>query len=231
MVASGDPKILKSASADLAREGYGVSRAARWNEVVTLVESVPPDVVVLDQSMSEAVEAGLWDRVRGAGHDVALLVLLSRDGGLDKIPGFRLGVDEHLVKPFSPPELAMRVKALLARRLVMDDLARRLTRESIMLPDLHIDPLGRVVYVRKRKVELTNKEFDLLWALASKPNRVVSRLQLLHNVWHSTFPGDENTVTVHIHRLRGKLEKDPAHPMYIKTARGRGYKFEIPTAV
>ena len=231
LVAAADPRTLKSVGGDLARAGYEVYRAARWREVATRAESAPPDLIVLDQTLAEYGGADWWEKLRGAGHDVMLLLLVSRDDRLEKTAGFRLGVDEYLVGPFSPDGLVLRVKAVLARRLVIESMASQLARESIVLPDLHIDPLGRVVHVRKKKVELTNKEFDLLWALASKPNRVVSRLQLLNHVWHSAFPGDENTVTVHIHRLRGKLERDPAHPMYIKTARGRGYKFEVPLAV
>ena len=214
-------------SDDLAKEGYDVVSAGSLLEAAQMNDSFQPELVILDYPLSGSEGSKACLRIRPTGGDVPLLILIPKDCQVDKLPGFRLGIDEYQAKPFVPTELILRVRAVLGRLAVINSLTSHDSREMIIYPDLEIDALGRVVRVNLRKVELTNKEFDLLWALASKPNQVMSRLQLFSRVWNSTFLGDENTVTVHIHRLRGKLERDPANPIYIKTARGSGYKFEV----
>jgi len=226
LVVSGDSRILRAVAGDLAKEGYDVVSAGSLREAAQMNDSFQPELVILDYPLTGYEESKACLRIRPAGQNVPLLILTPKDCQVDKLAGFRLGIDEYQAKPFTPAELILRVRAVLDRLSVLNSLASQ-SREMIIYPDLEIDALGRVVRVNMRKVELTNKEFELLWALASKPNQVMSRLQLLSRVWNSTFPGDENTVTVHIHRLRGKLERDPANPMYIKTARGSGYKFEV----
>ncbi|MDA8334569.1 MAG: response regulator transcription factor [Peptococcaceae bacterium] len=227
LVVSDNPRTNRSVAADLVREGYDVTGAGSLREAAQKLGSFQPGLVILDHPLPGGEADSACLKLRSADPDLPFLILAAKDYPVDRLPGFRLGIDEYQVKPCTPPELVLRVKAVLSRLSVLKSLASQQARELIVYPDLEIDALGRVVRVNMRKVELTNKEFDLLWTLASKPNQVWSRLQLLSRVWNSTFPGDENTVTVHIHRLRGKLERDPAHPAYIKTARGSGYKFEV----
>ncbi len=152
--------------------------------------------------------------------DTPIIMLTSRSNEQDRITGFELGVDDYVVKPFSPRELVMRVKAVL-RRTVPEE-----TEKTLVFSHLRIDPLRRAVILDEQAVNLTAKEFDLLWFLAQHPEQVFSRAQLLDKVWGYEFYGDESTVTVHIRRLREKIEADPANPTYIQTVWGVGYRFE-----
>jgi DNA-binding response OmpR family regulator len=136
--------------------------------------------------------------------------------------GFELGVDDYVVKPFSPRELVARVKAVLRRAGTESDPAQ----EPLTFASLHIDPLRRGVTLGDKPVTLTAKEFDLIWLFARHPQQVLTREQLINQVWGYDFDGDETTVTVHIRRLREKIEPDPSQPTYIHTVRGVGYKFD-----
>ncbi len=139
--------------------------------------------------------------------------------------GFNLGVDDYVTKPFSPSELALRVKAVL-RRVGGDDLAPRLKEGTFDDGRLYINNKTRETKLNNVSVYLTAKEFDLLWVLANNPGVVYSRDQLLDMVWGNEYFGDSGTVTVLIRRIREKIEKDPANPTYLKTVWGIGYKFE-----
>jgi two-component system, OmpR family, response regulator ResD len=158
-------------------------------------------------------------RVKG---DIPIIMLTARGSEPDRIAGFELGVDDYIVKPFSPRELVARVKAVL-RRVYPDDTP---AEKPLFYPTIQIDPLRRVVTVNQQPVTLTAKEFDLLWVMACSPQQVFTREQLLNKVWGYEFYGDESTVTVHIRRLREKIETDPSHPVYLQTVWGLGYKFE-----
>jgi len=226
LVVSGDPRTLGALAADLVREGYDVAAAGDLREAVQKIELEQPELVVLDYPLPGEEMGRACERLR-PDPDAPLLILAAGRYRVDRLPGLRPGIDEYQAKPYTATELAWRVRAATSRLAVLRNLINQQKREMIVYPNLEIDALGRVARVYMREVELTNKEFALLWTLASKPNQVWSRLQLLSRVWNSTFPGDENTVTVHIHRLREKLERDPAHPVFIKTARGSGYKFEV----
>jgi DNA-binding response OmpR family regulator len=149
-----------------------------------------------------------------------IIMLTSRGEESDRLAGFELGVDDYVVKPFSPRELVMRVKAVLRRALATPE------EKTLVFSGLCIDPLRRTATLDGKALNLTAKEFDLLWFLAQHPRQVFTRAQLLDKVWGYEFYGDESTVTVHIRRLREKLEPDPANPTYIQTVWGIGYKFE-----
>jgi DNA-binding response OmpR family regulator len=149
-----------------------------------------------------------------------IIILTSRSEESDRLAGFELGVDDYVVKPFSPRELVMRVKAVLRRTVAAPE------EKTLVFSALCIDPLRRAATLDGKTLNLTAKEFDLLWFLAQHPQQVFTRAQLLDKVWGYEFYGDESTVTVHIRRLREKLEPDPANPTYIQTVWGVGYKFE-----
>ncbi|MDZ4670718.1 MAG: response regulator transcription factor [Phototrophicales bacterium] len=157
--------------------------------------------------------------------EIPIIMLTSRGAETDRILGFELGVDDYVVKPFSPRELVARVKAVLRRAIATDtpDLAQR---NPLTFADLHIDRLQRLVTRKGEVVSLTAKEFDLLWMFAHHPMQVLTREQLINQVWGYDFDGDDSTVTVHIRRLREKIEPDPTNPSYIHTIRGVGYKFD-----
>ena len=152
-----------------------------------------------------------------------MVMLTSRGEEEDRIVGLGIGADDYVVKPFSPRELAARVEAVLRR---VDEARSGANAQKLMVfGDLCIDPKTREVTIRDTPVTLTAREFDLLHHMASHPKRVYTRDQLMETVWGYAFTGDTSTVTVHIRRLREKIEPDPARPRYLQTVWGVGYRF------
>ncbi len=214
----------------LEREGYKVIEAATGPEALALMSDHSADLIILDImlpgldgfTLARAIRSGVDHAPLRVDSGVPIIMLTSRGSEPDRIMGFELGVDDYVVKPFSPRELVARVKAVLRRANPQE------AQPEKPLEYLHIriDPLRRVVTVRKQPVNLTAKEFDLLWVMARSPQQVFTREQLLNKVWGYEFYGDESTVTVHIRRLREKIESDPSNPAYLQTVWGLGYKFE-----
>src|SRR5690606_27704470 len=155
---------------------------------------------------------------------VPVLMLTARSTELDRVLGLELGADDYLAKPFSVPELQARVKAML-RRIEMQAAELRVPAERLRIGSLEIDTASREVWLDKRPVSLTAKEFELLQHFARHPGRAFTRMQLLDAVWGTTFEGYEHNVNTHINRLRNKIEADPANPRYVLTVRGVGYRF------
>ncbi len=164
-------------------------------------------------------EASIRDR-----SNVPIIMLTARRGEVDRIAGLELGADDYVVKPFSPQELVSRVRAVM-RRLGREQ-AETENERALSFEGLSIDPLSRVVKVFESEVELTAKEFDMLYLLARHPKQVFTREQLLDRIWGGAQYIDPGTVTVHVRRLREKLENDPSHPTRLLTVWGVGYKFE-----
>lgn len=216
-----DPKILKILQHTLGKEGFEVITASSGEEALQKARQSPPDLVVLDLMMPGMDGFETYQRLK-AQREVPVIILSARTDEVDRVVGFRMGVDDYQTKPFSPTELALRVKAVL-RRLG----EQKVSHEKVLkFGDLTLDYTKRIVAVNSGKVELTPKEFELLWLMASNPNRVFTKAHLLDKIWDSSFYGDDNTVTVHIRRLREKIETDPSNPVYIRTVWGTGYKFE-----
>jgi DNA-binding response OmpR family regulator len=215
----------------LEREGFAVHEAKTGPEALSLLREQTPDLILLDIMLPGLDGFTVMRSLRNAPEyaqlsvngDIPVIMLTSRGDEADRIAGFELGVDDYVTKPFSPRELVARVKAVLRRVTSQDDSENE---QPLVFPNLVIDPLRRVVIVGEKWVTLTAKEFDLLWLLARHPQQVFKREQLLNRVWGYEFYGDESTVTVHIRRLREKIEADPSKPTFIQTVWGVGYKFE-----
>ncbi len=224
LVVDDDPKILKVIEHSLRREEYQVFTAADGEQAIMLEEKLRPGLIILDLMLPKLDGFEVCRRIK-ALRDIPVIILSARGEELDKVVGFTLGADDYLTKPFSPTELLMRVKAVLRRckqSAVPDSL-----QETISCRDLVINARTRTVQVRGKEVDLTAKEFDLLWHLAKGSPQVFTRQQLLESLWEPDFYGDENTLTVHIRRVREKIEEDSNNPNFIKTVWGVGYKFDL----
>ena len=215
----------------LEHDGFHVIEAESGTQALDCVRDQHPDLIVLDVMLPGADGFTITRALRDADdyaplyvdNAIPIILLTARSSELDRIAGFEVGADDYIVKPFSPRELVARVKAVLRRSangLVEVD------EKPIFLNALTIDPRSREVRVRDAVVVLTAKEFDLLWFMARHPRQVFSRAQLLDQIWGYEFYGDESTVTVHIRRLREKIEANPSEPTSIQTVWGVGYKFE-----
>ncbi len=208
----------------LEREGYSVEVAADGPGALLAAAAAQPDLIVLDLMLPGLDGLEVCRRLR-AQSAVPIIMLTARDEEADKVMGFTTGADDYLTKPFSPAELVLRVKAVL-RRVAAASAPAQPVGNALRFGALSISPTFRRVELAGRPVELTAKEFDLLFFVARHPGQVFTRSQLLNQVWDYDYYGDVSTVTVHISRLREKLEPDPAQPRYIKTVWGVGYKFE-----
>ncbi len=222
LVVDDDERVRTVVSWQLEADGYTVTQAADGAAALEQIASDRPDLVVLDLSMPGVGGLDVLRRVRGATGGPAslpVIVLSGRSGETDRIVGLDLGADDYLVKPFSPGELAARVRSVLRRAGTPAGPA--------VVAGLVVDPATRDVRVDGRPVQLTAREFDLLAFLTRHPRQVFSRRQLLQNVWRSA-PGwqGEATVTEHVHRLRHKIEDDPGRPRRLRTVRGVGYQLE-----
>ncbi len=220
-----EPNIREVVSLYLRRDGHVVIAAADGEEALRLYRQTRPDLVVLDLMLPKVSGLEVCRRLGAEAPDrrVPLIMLTARGEEEDRIVGLSLGADDYVVKPFSPRELAARVEAVLRR--VNEDSADPPTRAVLRFGDLLVDPNTRQVTIRDQPVSLTAREFDLLHYLVSSPGRVFTRDQLMEAVWDYTFAADTSTVTVHMRRLREKLEEDPARPHYLQTVWGVGYKF------
>ena len=208
----------------LQLEGYQALTAADGAEALRLAADQPPDLVVLDLMLPGVDGLEVCRRLR-ASSAVPILMLTARSDELDKIAGFATGADDYVTKPFSPREVVMRVQAIM-RRLEATTAPAMILDDMLRVGQLVIKPRLRLVERDGMALDLTAKEFDLLHFLAAHPRQVFTRQQLLDRVWDIGYFGDASTVTVHIRRLREKVERDPALPRHIKTVWGVGYKFE-----
>ena len=220
LVVDDDEQVRTLVAWQLEAEGFGVTGAADGAAALQAVETDPPDLIVLDLSLPHVDGLDVLTRLRRTSK-IPVIVLTGRGGETDRIVGLDLGADDYLVKPFSPGELAARVRSVL-RRATPEAPADRLEFGT-----LTIEVTTREVHLAGEPVELTAKEFDLLVFLARAPRQVFTRAQLLKRVWGAVGEWqDSATVTQHVHRLRHKLEADPARPMWLRTVRGVGYRFE-----
>lgn len=223
LVVDDEPQILDVVSKYLSREGFQIATARDGEAALSAFTLNKPDLVVLDLMLPKVDGLEVFRRLRTVSA-IPVIMLTAKGDETDRIVGLELGADDYITKPFSPRELVARVKAVL-RRARTGSLLETGER-TLVRGDLRIDPRERAVTVRDERADLTSKEFELLWFLASHPGQVFTRTQLLDHVWGYEFYGDSSTVTVHIRRLREKIEADPANPRILSTVWGVGYKFE-----
>ncbi|MDR7416422.1 MAG: response regulator transcription factor [Armatimonadota bacterium] len=220
LVVDDDETILDLLRSYLSREGFEVQVARDGEEALRIARASGPDVVVLDVLLPGLDGLEVLRRLRReAGPYVILLTAKTEEA--DRVVGLELGADDYVTKPFSPRELVARIRAVLRRGRARVEPSKA----PLVFRRLRIDPVRREVYRGGEPVALTTLEFELLWTLASFPGRVWTREQLIERVWGHDYFGDERVVDVHIKELRRKLGDDPAHPAFVQTVRGVGYKF------
>lgn len=223
LIVDDEPNIGDVLSLYLRRENFDVSIARDGKAALEEIQRQPPDLLILDVMLPGLDGLQIVHRLREVEEsDVPILILSARTEEADRIHGLEIGADDYVTKPFSPKEVVTRVKAMLRR-----------TKNTTLVVEkpatfgrLHIDPRTREVLLDDKACNLTAKEFDLLWFLARHPRQVFSRDQLLEHVWGFAEYVDPSTVTVHVRRLREKIEDDPGKPQFVQTVWGVGYKFE-----
>jgi DNA-binding response OmpR family regulator len=222
LVVEDEPSIGEVVSLYLRRAGYQVTVVEDGAAALESLAGQLPDLVVLDLMLPKVggLEVTRWLRERG---DTPIIMLTARREEQDRIAGLEMGADDYVVKPFSPQELVSRVRTVLRRTRAFSPGG---SGRALVYGDLRIDPTSRLVEVGGEERTLTATEFDLLWTLARHPRQAFSRDQLLDLVWGLTEYIDPSTVTVHVRRLREKIEADPSQPRHIQTVWGVGYRFE-----
>jgi DNA-binding response OmpR family regulator len=221
LVVDDEPRVREVVAGYLEREGFRALEAADAEQARRHLAGPMPDLVVLDVMFPGASGFDLLADLRRRGERVPVILLTARAEETDRVLGLELGADDYVVKPFSPRELVARVRSVLRRSVAPP------VSDPMVFDRLRIDPTSREVFVDGDAVELTAREFDLLHYLASHPRQVFSRDQLLAQVWGSSSDWqDPATVTVHVGRIRRKVEEDPEDPRLIVTVWGIGYRFE-----
>ena len=204
----------------LREEGYVVQSAEDGPSALTLFKVFQPHLIILDIMLPGLNGLEVLQQIRRAS-DVYVLLLTAKADEMDKVIGLRVGADDYVTKPFSPREVVARVQAILRR-----DRAGTTAVNEFSFGRLRIDPAARQVWKNGEVVDLTPIEYDLLYTLASQPRRVLSREQLIEQVWGFDYYGDERVIDVHIRRMRHKIEDEATNPQYITTVRGAGYRFD-----
>lgn len=222
LVVDDDIHITNLITRFLRQKQYLVEYANDGQKARDIFQHFHPDLVILDINLPDTLGYNLCAEMQ-ENNDVFVLMLTSRTDVEDKKKGFSTGADDYLTKPFDLEELEFRIQAILRRRRIIKSVGG----ETLDFGDLVINPETREVKVKTQLITLTSLEFDLLYFLASNPNRVWSREDLVNNVWQSNPMGDNRVVDVHIGQIRRKIELDSEATRHISTVRGVGYKFEI----
>ncbi len=225
LVVDDEASVVEVVSLYLKREGFAVRVARDGRSALDAIQTDLPALVVLDLMLPEVDGLEIMRRLRdNPTTDIPVIMLTARQQEIDRIYGLELGADDYVTKPFSPAELVSRVKAVMRR--TYGKVANGSGERPLQFGELSIDPKTRVVTVRGQSIDLTATEFNLLYFMANHPRQVFKRDQLLENVWGFSEYVDPSTVTVHIRRLREKIETNPGEPVWLLTVWGVGYKFE-----
>lgn len=222
LIVEDEPSIAEVVALYLRRSGYEVIFAKDGLEAQNEIEAHSPDLIVLDLMLPivDGFELTRWLRDHS---DTPIIMLTARRDEVDRIAGLEMGADDYILKPFSPQEVVSRVRAVLRRTKPQPEEA---AEQPLVFPSMEIDPQTRLVTIEGQEITLTAKEFDTLWLLAQHPRQVFTRNHVLERVWGVSDYIDPSTVTVHIRRLREKIETDPSNPAHLQTVWGVGYKFE-----
>ena len=224
LIVDDEPSVVEVVSLYLKREGYAVRQAQDGQQALVEIGNRLPNLIVLDLMLPGVDGIEIMRRLRDEIQtDVPVIMLTARGQEMDRIYGLEMGADDYVTKPFSPLELVARIKAVL-RRAKSGEEGEEL-EQPIEYSGFKIDPTLRQLLLNGKECELTATEFNLLWYMAKRPKQVFSRTQLLDAVWGFSEYVDPSTVTVHIRRLREKLESDPSSPRWLQTVWGVGYKF------
>lgn len=218
LVIEDDPSARDVLQRYLQRAGLGVTEAATGPDGLEAFSQSPPDLVILDLMLPGIDGLDVCERIRRSS-DVPIMILTALGSESDRVVGLEQGADDYVVKPFSPREVTLRAQRLLQRSAPSSSQAAPLVDG-----DLVVDATARRVTLAGREVQMTAREFDLLSFLVAHPNEAFRRSDLLARVWDWDF-GDDSTVTVHVRRLRSKLESSPSHPVRIETVWGVGYRY------
>ncbi len=221
LIVDDEPVIVESLAYSLRRESYEVSIAENGPDALELFDKTHPDLVVLDLMLPGMDGLEVCRRLR-ARSTVPIIMLTARSDEVDKILGLEIGADDYLPKPFSFRELLARIRSVL-RRVQLDQIAE--APGQLKIGNLLADGIGRRVLKNQQELQLSAREFDLLYFLMSQAGRACSRQELLTHVWGEEWTGDPRSLEVHIRWLRLKVEDDPTNPGYIQTVRGYGYRF------
>ncbi len=224
LVVDDDTMVAEVVSTYLQRAGFVVSQAASGNEALDLVAAWAPDLVVLDLTLPDLDGLAVCRRIRVHRSILPVIILTARGDEDERVLGLQTGADDYVTKPFSPRELVLRVQSVL-RRADSERAPAGVARVSLSDGNLRIDPVGHRAFLSDEELLLTTREFDLLAHLVSNPGRAMSRDELMQEVWGWEY-GDQTTVTVHIRRLREKVEVDPAQPARLVTVWGVGYRWD-----
>jgi len=219
LVVDDEANIIELARLYLEKEGFRVAEAATGEDALRLFEELHPALIILDIMLPAPDGWEVCRRIRTRSQ-IPIIMLTAREDEVDKVVGLELGADDYLTKPFSPRELVARVKAVLRRARPASD-----SEEVLHVEDLMIDASRRRITQGEREIDLTPREFDLLYTLALNRGIVMSRERLLERVWGYDYYGDTRTVDVHIRHMREKLGEDSSAPRYVETVWGVGYKF------
>ena len=229
LIVEDDSNIAELLHLYLEREGYEIQSAPDGGKAVELFRSFLPDLVLLDIMLPKMIGFDVCSALRKEGDNVPILLLTAREEEDDKVRGLETGADDYITKPFSMREVIARVEANI-RRTAMSAPDRGAAVDSAMpvAGDLAINTDSHQVFRAGKAIDLTQREYELLTFLASHPNKVYSRVDLMEQVWNYGYVGDDvRTVDVTVRRLREKIEADPASPVYILTRRGAGYYFSV----
>lgn len=231
LVVDDEQSIVTLLKYNLETAGYIVDVAYDGEEALKKVKEVKPELIVLDVMLPKKDGIEVCKTIRSDKNLVPILMLTAKDDEFDRVLGLELGADDYMTKPFSPREVVARVKAILRRSQIANEVVKDdVEDEDIVIDNIRIRPEFFEVYRDDTLLELTPKEFELLLYLIERQGRVITREHVLNSVWNYEFAGDSRIVDVHISHLRDKLEENPKQPKLIKTVRGLGYKLERPKA-
>lgn len=222
LIVDDDPNIRQLLQITLQVEGYEVALAEDGAQALQLLQREPVDLILLDLMLPEVDGWQVCRKVRETS-ETPMIMLTAKDDEVDTILGLKLGADDYITKPFSPRELVARVEAVIRRTIRGNGGSAHV----LSFPGLSIDQMRRQVKINGEDLEISPKEFEILWEMGQYPGHVYTRESLLDKIWGYDYYGTTRTVDVHIKRLRAKMEQAQPHYSYIQTVWGVGYKFEV----